>query len=367
MGKQEGFLEGQRVRLTPRTQYSVCQTGQKRKNTEEGEVASKKPKGGTRPIVMMVLKRERQNHRVQVLLDTGCSIPLINRKTVVRLGIPLLRHDSAIPIENFTGEAVKGAGQYYTKPLTLQHQRHTIRESFEVSPMEEGTDIFLPFWWIAEHPPQETWKDPEIRFDSAQCLEKCTVYEQADFSLTWDDTVYTDPKARIVGYVTTGQNKPRIPAEFRQYLDVMGKEMANVLPKHGPYDCKIDLKEGSTAPWGPIYPLSETELQTFWEWLMEMEKTGKIRRYMSPVGSPILFVPKPNSRGLRLCVDDRALTKITIPNRYPLPLMQELQDRVQGSRWFTKLDLKNGFNLIRIKEGDEWKTAFQTRYGLYQL
>ena len=80
-----------------------------------------------------------------------------------------------------------------------------------------------------------------------------------------------------------------------------------------------------------------------------------------------MFVPKPNGKGLRLCVDYRALNRIMIPNRYPLPLMQELQDRVQGAKWFTKLDLKNGFNLIRIREGDEWKTAFRTRYGLYEF
>jgi len=98
-----------------------------------------------------------------------------------------------------------------------------------------------------------------------------------------------------------------------------------------------------------------------------MEKSGKIQRSTSPAGSPILFVPKPSGRGLRLCVDYRGLNAITIPNRYPLPLMQELQDRVQGAKWFTKLDLKNGFNLIRIREGDEWKTAFRTRYGLYQF
>jgi len=86
-----------------------------------------------------------------------------------------------------------------------------------------------------------------------------------------------------------------------------------------------------------------------------MERTGKIKRSTSPAGSPILFVPKPHGRGLRLCVDYRALNRITIPNRYPLPLMQELQDRVQGAQWFTKMDLKNGFHLIRIREGDEWK------------
>jgi len=98
-----------------------------------------------------------------------------------------------------------------------------------------------------------------------------------------------------------------------------------------------------------------------------MLRTGKIQRSTSPAGSPILFVLKPYGRELQLCVDYRALNHITIPNRYPLPLMQELQDRVQGAKWFTKMDLKNGFNLIRIQEGDEWKTAFWTRYGLYEF
>jgi len=66
-------------------------------------------------------------------------------------------------------------------------------------------------------------------------------------------------------------------------------------------------------------------------------------------------------------VDYRALNQITIPNRYLLPLMQELQDRVQAAQWFTKMDLKNGFHLIRMREGDEWKTAFRTRYRLFEF
>jgi hypothetical protein len=68
-----------------------------------------------------------------------------------------------------------------------------------------------------------------------------------------------------------------------------------------------------------------------------------------------------------LCVDYRGINKITIANRYPLPLMSELQDRVRGAKFFTKMDLKNGYHLIRIKEGDEWKTAFRCRYGLYEF
>jgi len=87
--------------------------------------------------------------------------------------------------------------------------------------------------------------------------------------------------------------------------------------------------------------------------MKEMEHTGKIKLSTSPADSPILFVPKPHGRGLRLCVDYRALNKFTITNRYPLPLMQELQDQAQGAQWFTKMDLKNGFHLIRIRQGDE--------------
>ena len=174
----------------------------------------------------------------------------------------------------------------------------------------------------------------------------------------------------MIGHIsaaTEGNALANVPGEFKPYLGIMSKEAADALPQHRPYDCKIELKEGTSAPWGPIYPLSDVELQTLGEWPKEMERTGKIKRSTSPVGSPILFVPKPHGRGLRLCVDYRALNQITIPNRYPLPLMQELQDRVQGAKWFTKMDLKNGFHLIRMSKGGEWNTAFRIRYRLFEF
>jgi len=201
-------------------------------------------------------------------------------------------------------------------------------------------------------------------------LANCTKHEVGQFCLTWDETEVTDPAARCIGYISAASDEDPIKAvlkEFRQYLRIMGKEAADTLPKHHPYDWKIDLQKGSTAPWGPIYPLSEVELQSHREWLKEVERTGKIKRSTSPAGSPMIFVAKPYRRGLRLCMDYRALNRITIPNRSPLPLMQELQDRVQGARWFTKMDLKNGFHLIWVQEGDKWKTVFRTRYGLFKF
>src|ERR687896_1371035 len=135
--------------------------------------------------------------------------------------------------------------------------------------------------------------------------------------------------------------------------------MAEILPVLRMFDHAIDLHPGSKPPWGPIYALSAYELKALRTYLDDMLKQGKIQPSKSPAGAPILFVPKPDGR-LRLCVDYRALNKVTIHNKYPLPLMNELRDRVAEAKIFSKLDLKDGYHLIRIKKGDEWKTAFRT-------
>ena len=96
-----------------------------------------------------------------------------------------------------------------------------------------------------------------------------------------------------------------------------------------------------------------------------MLKQGKIVYSQSPAGVPILFVHKPDGK-LTVCVHYRNLNKLTVLNNYPLPLMRELKDRVAGATIFTKLDLKDSYHLLRIREGDEWKTAFRTRYRHFE-
>src|SRR6266849_9792876 len=96
-----------------------------------------------------------------------------------------------------------------------------------------------------------------------------------------------------------------------------------------------------------------------------MLASGKIRRSTSPGSTPILLAPKPNGT-LRLCIDYPGLNKVTLKDRYPLPLMSELRDRLGKAKFFTQLDLKDGFYLIRMAQGEEWKMAFRCRYGLYE-
>jgi len=97
-----------------------------------------------------------------------------------------------------------------------------------------------------------------------------------------------------------------------------------------------------------------------------MIKEGKIRTSSSSVGSPILFVPKPSARESRLCVDYRHLNQHTKKDKTPLPITLELQGRINRATHITRIDLKNGFHLIRMALGHEKYSAFHTKFGLYE-
>ncbi|KAI7791583.1 hypothetical protein IRJ41_025951 [Triplophysa rosa] len=94
-------------------------------------------------------------------------------------------------------------------------------------------------------------------------------------------------------------------------------------------------------------------------------QAGLIHRSSSPAGAGFFFVQKKDG-SLRPCIDYRGLNDITIKNRYPLPLMSSAFELLQGAKVFTKLDLRNAYHLVRIREGDEWKTAFNTPTGHYE-
>ena len=101
-----------------------------------------------------------------------------------------------------------------------------------------------------------------------------------------------------------------------------------------------------------MYSLSKQELEALWKWLDENLAKGFIRPSSSPAGSPILFVKKKDG-SLRLCVDYRDLNEKTIKNRYPLPLIQETLMQLSKAKYFTKLDIRGAYNLIRMAEGDK--------------
>ena len=156
-----------------------------------------------------------------------------------------------------------------------------------------------------------------------------------------------------------------LPTQYHEYLDVFSRKDAKTLPPHRNYDHAIELLPGKEPPYGPLYSMSRDESEELLRELKSQLDSGFIRASRSPAASPVLFVKKPGG-GLRFCVDYRGLNAITVKNRYPLPLITETLARLSRARKYTKLDIISAFNRLRIKDGDEWKTAFRTRYGLFE-
>jgi len=150
-----------------------------------------------------------------------------------------------------------------------------------------------------------------------------------------------------------------------EFQSVFAKEDFDILPEHRKWDHAIELISGAEPKLLKVYPLSlleQTELDAFLE---ENLRTGRIRPSKSPIAAPVFFIKKKDG-SLRLVQDYRVLNAVTVKNRYPLPLISELVSQLHGAKYFTKLDVRWDFNNVRIKPGDEWKTAFCTNRSLFE-
>ncbi len=156
-----------------------------------------------------------------------------------------------------------------------------------------------------------------------------------------------------------------VPEAYHDLRAVFSKSRASSLPPHRPYDCAIDLLPGTSPPKGRLYSLSRPEREAMERYIHDSLVAGIIRPSSSPAGAGFFFVEKKDG-SLRPCIDYRGLNDITVKNRYPLPLMSSAFELLQGATIFTKLDLRSAYHLVRIREGDEWKTAFNTHTGHFE-
>lgn len=303
---------------------------------------------------------DRKLVQMTAVLDSGSDVNLMSSIFADRM--LLLPGEPAV--KGVGGETLTSRGcvyrRVYMKDDFGEERSQVIR--FEVVDMLD--DIILGIPWFQQVDPRILWRDNHWNYPlklqgvhlvrSRRALKKAI--NEATQALSLLDVSRT---------LLHTQDTTAIPPEYHDFADVFSEEEADKLPPIDGPQHEIQIEEGKTPPWGPIYALAATELKELREYIDKALQNGWIRRSTSPAGAPVLFVPKKGGK-LRLCVDYRGLNQVTRKNRAPLPLITEILDRLQGARCYTKLDLKDAYRRIRIKAGDEWKTAFRCRYGHFE-
>ena len=335
----------------------------------------------------------------RALIDSGASDNFID-PSIISVPPHLIQNlPQPITLQLFDGSTATSGqiSQFISIPVTFP--RGEVQHlDFFFTTLHPHSPIVLGFSWLQEYNPNIDWKtltlhlprppSPSTPLGDRAILDTISTPRPANpvniqiigaaaFKLLQQQGT---PCFMLASRTILGDNAPKpssmspeertifdkiVPPQYHDYTDVFAEREAEHLPPHRPYDHTIDLEPNTQPPFGPIYSLSETELHALREYLNDNLRKGFIRPSNSSAGAPILFAKKKDG-SLRLCVDYRGLNRITRKNRYPLPLINDLLDRLQQAKIFSKLDLRAGYNNVRIASGHEWKTAFRTRYGSFE-
>ncbi|KAK3535527.1 hypothetical protein QTP70_016798 [Hemibagrus guttatus] len=291
---------------------------------------------------------------VPALIDSGAAVNLIDRALVEELRIPTIPCMPSLRIMAIDSQLIRGG--YLTHQTELLDFKvglfHRERLALYVtsSPVNPVT---LGFPWLRQHDPQISWHKGKLVCWSLTCLSKC-LHEPVSHPCL--SLVVEDSASLAAGHV---------PCIYEDFQEVFSRKRAARLSPHRAWDCAIDLLPNTSPTKGRIYPLSLPEARAMEGYIEEALAVSHIRPSMSPAEAGFFSVGK-KDRGLRPCIDYRGLNAITVHYPYPLPLVPVALEQLRGARFFTKLDLRSAYNLVRIREGDEWKTTFHTTHGHYE-
>ncbi|MCO5601210.1 hypothetical protein L7F22_055329 [Adiantum nelumboides] len=260
------------------------------------------------------------------------------------------------------GDAMKADGAFIGQDvsvtpligkLRLHIQGYVDKEDFFISPLKHE-DIILGAPWFDRLAASIKFPKRKISFK----FKEKDMYINAQESGSLNDETQVNENGMQVDL--------ELSNFLNQFQDVFIDDILGELsPKRGDDDHMIELTPRSSLPNKPPYRVSQAQQEEIMRQVNELVEKAMVRPSSSPFYSPVLLVQKKDGTYC-MCVGYRALNRITIKNRFPVPRIEDLFDKLQGSTYFSRIDLKSGYHQIRIVNEDIVKTAFRTTFGLYE-
>ena len=279
----------------------------------------------------------------------------------------LSQHHAVLDYDSATVTVRKSVGDARVFTLVAKHNTTNVARSVEMQ-----DEMSVQQCTLSSYKPRRV-PSPMTTLQLKQAVRKQKVADAFLFFLSPETT--TELPASVTGSKDsdvfhaavpgTSPSELRMRAMLMSYQHVFKSELPAGLPPARTVRQVIPLQENVSIPNRPMFRYSPAEHAEMQRQVTELLQRGVLEVSSSPFGAPILFVKKKGG-DLRMCVDYRALNKITIRNQYPLPRVDDLLDKLHGSTVFSSLDLTSGYHQIRLSPEDVAKTAFKTPFGLFQ-
>ncbi|KAI3682050.1 hypothetical protein L2E82_50198 [Cichorium intybus] len=307
-----------------------------------------------------------------VLFDLGASHSFVSTVLGRSFGVALGTLHRPLEVEITDDKTVQATSVYQGCEVVIQGIKFLI--NLIPIPLSD-TRVIIGMDWLGQH---ESWIDCKNKRVWIQTPSGGELVVQGERK-NRDAVFCSAARARrhfqhggsgFVAYVLDAREKKSqqkaddIPV-VRDFPDVFPEDLPGIPPERQ-VEFKIDLTPGAAPIAKAPYRLAPPEMLELSIQLRELLDKGFIRPSCSPWGAPILFVKKKDGSN-RMCIDYRELNKLTVKNRYPLPLIDDLFDQLQGASWFSKIDLRSGYHKMRVREEDIPKTAFRTRYDHFEF
>ena len=335
---------------------------------------------------------------VEALLDSGATGLVMGLEFARKKRFKLKKLERPIQVRNVDGSFNKEGPIENTVEINVYYKGHVERMEIDVIGGQKwGVILGMP--WLEHHNPEINWKIGEVKI--TRCPEECgkqwrlvqgksgwekqkeeEAREEKEERREKKEKKRNQKKGKMVevrkvveeweiwdeeeeAAKSEEEAKKLILEKFHRWIKVFGKKQSERMPTRKLWDHAIDVKEGFVPRKRKVYPLSREEREEMREFVKEQLRKGYIRPSKSPQTAPVFFVGKKDGKK-RMVQDYCYLNEWMVKNNYPLPLISDVLESIGTKKVFTKMDLRWGYNNVRIKEEDEWKAAFTMPEGSFE-